>query len=116
MVASRQVVACAAPDVFTLTARGIYYVPCGSGVETVHLVSLLTGSDLVVRTLEKLDMGDQTDLAMSPDGSKILVCEKGRRRPRRPVDDRELQVSALDASASVADVKWMHGRANPRYA
>jgi len=37
---------------------------------------LSTGSDVVVGTLDKLDMGSETDLAVSPHGSKILYERK----------------------------------------
>jgi hypothetical protein len=68
------VVSCAEGDAFNVNAPGIYYLPCGGEYEhaPVHVFDPASGRDRVVATLDHLDIGDETDLTVSPDGSTFL--------------------------------------------
>jgi Tol biopolymer transport system component/DNA-binding winged helix-turn-helix (wHTH) protein len=71
----QQVVACAEGETFSWGPGGIFYVPCGAPPDApVHRLDSITGRDRVVATLDHLDIGSQTGLAMSPDGSTFLYA------------------------------------------
>jgi Tol biopolymer transport system component/DNA-binding winged helix-turn-helix (wHTH) protein len=71
----RQVLACAEVNKFTWAPGGIFYLPCNAPHDApVHRLDPVTGRDRVVATLERLDWGSQTGLAVSPDGSTFLYA------------------------------------------
>jgi Tol biopolymer transport system component/DNA-binding winged helix-turn-helix (wHTH) protein len=63
---------------FLPSPRGVYYVPCTRGGDTVvHLVDAATGRDTMVGSLGKPDSSSpHNGLAVSPDGARILFTKK----------------------------------------
>jgi Tol biopolymer transport system component len=68
---ARELVRCVKAQSFAVAASGVYYAPCDTGPESVHVLDPATGRDRVLASVT--EPFHAADLAVSPDGTTVLV-------------------------------------------